>query len=109
MDIFTSEDCRKRREPEIRLLAEHEIKISSLANDFAIIKELTNELKILTGNQSVIIEKMNYHKEKLDEQGERINALEQVPKMRWNAVIQAIISVVIGSVLTLGIQNILVR
>ena len=57
---------------------------------------------------TMVVHLENFQKE-LKNQGERLSSLEQVPKMRWNAVIQAIISVVIGSVLTLGIQNILVR
>lgn len=73
------------------------------------VEDMTREIQKINTNIELMIQKMDTHHDELEGQGERIKALEQVPQMRWNAVVQAIISVVIGSVLTISIQNILVR
>jgi DNA repair ATPase RecN len=109
MDPFTSEDCYRRRENDIKKIEEHTHGIISLEKRMNALENMTSELQKMNVSLQLMVQKMDAHQEELNEQGERINALEQVPKMRWNAVIQAIISVVIGSVLTLGIQNILVK
>ena len=109
MDPFTSEDCYRRREKDIKKIEEHTHGIISLEKRMNALENMTSELQKMNVSLQLMVQKMDAHQEELNEQGERINALEQVPKMRWNAVVQAIISVLIGSGMTLVIQNILVR
>lgn len=109
MGELTREEWLERKNTIDIKIQCHDDEIKRMNTRLTIVEDMTREIQKINTNIELMIQKMDMHHEKLDEQGERINALEQVPKMRWNAVIQAIISVVIGSVLTLGIQNILVR
>jgi hypothetical protein len=108
-DFVTKAHCLQLREKDILKLQENTQRLNDHDRRLDAVENMTGELKEMNKTLTAMLEKMDHHKEKLDEQSERLSALEQVPKMRWNAVVQAIISVVIGSVLTLGIQNILVR
>ena len=109
MGELTREEWLERKNNIDIKIQSHDDELKRINKRLTIVEDMTKEIQKINTNIELMIQKMDMHHEELEEQDERINALEQVPKMRWNAVIQAIISVVIGSVLTLGIQNILVR
>jgi len=109
MGELTREEWLKRKNTIDIKIQCHDDEIKRMNTRLTIVEDMTREIQKINTNIELMIQKMDMHHEELNEQGERINALEQVPKMRWNAVVQAIISVLIGSGMTLVIQNILVR
>lgn len=109
MGELTREEWLERKNAIDIKMQCHDDEIKRLNTRLIIVEDMTREIQKINTNIELMIQKMDMHHEELNEQGERINALEQVPKMRWNAVVQAIISVLIGSGMTLVIQNILVK
>ena len=109
MGELTREEWLERKNTIDIKIQCHDDEIKRMNTRLTIVEDMTREIQKINTNIELMIQKMDMHHEELNEQGERINALEQVPKMRWNAVVQAIISMLIGSGMTLVIQNILVR
>ena len=109
MGELTREEWLERKNTIDIKIQCHDDELRRINKRLDTVEDMTREIQKINTNIELMIQKMDTHHDELEGQGERIKALEQVPKMRWNAVVQAIISVVIGSVLTLGIQNILVR
>lgn len=105
MGELTREEWLERKNTIDIKIQSHDDEIKRMSKRLTIVEDMTKEIQKINTNIELMIQKMDMHHEELEEQDERINALEQVPKMRWNAVIQAIISVAVGSVLTLVIQN----
>lgn len=105
MGELTREEWLERKNTIDLKIQCHDDEIKRMNKRLTIVEDMTKEIQKINTNIELMIQKMDMHHEELEEQDERINALEQVPKMRWNAVIQAIISVAVGSGLTVVIQN----
>ena len=108
-DFVTKAHCLQTRERDILQLRENTQRLDDLTRRVGETEKTHKVIQEMGRNIATMVVHLENFQKELKNQGERLSSLEEVPKMRWNAVIQAIISVVIGSVLTLGIQNILVR
>ena len=78
---------------EVALTSErHEMQIRSLQHQINEIKEVTKEIKTMNETLIVLTEELKHTNDTLQLHDSRLNALELIPKNRWNTLVNSLMT-----------------
>lgn len=99
--------CYQTREKDIVQLNANTQAVIDLNRRVEYLEKTHEAIQEMGKNIATMVVHLENFQTELKNQGERLTALEDIPKLRWNATIQAIITLFVGSVGTIVIQHLL--
>lgn len=106
-DFVTKAHCLQTRENDILQLRENTQRLDDLTRRVGETEKTHEVIQEMGKNIATMVVHLENFQTELKNQGKRLNALEDIPKLRWNATIQAVITLLVGSVGTIVIQHLL--
>lgn len=91
----------------VKALSDHDHRIKSLQHRMDEVESLTEEIRDLTRTMAELTVEMQHTNHSVAEIKNKMDALEQVPKGRYNQIIAAVISALVGGVIAYAITIIL--
>lgn len=108
MEEYVSKvQCYQTREKDIVQLNANTQAVIDLNRRVEYLEKTHEAIQEMGKNIAIMVVHLENFQTELKNQGKRLTALEDIPKLRWNATIQAIITLFVGSVGTIVIQHLL--
>jgi septal ring factor EnvC (AmiA/AmiB activator) len=89
------------------ILAKHEQRLSTLERDIKELQDIRSELKTMSETLVALATEMKHTNEHLEQNEEKINLIENQPKVRMQQIVTAIISALAGVVISATIGTLL--
>lgn len=89
------------------ILAKHEQRLSTLERDIKELQDIRSELKTMSETLVALATEMKHTNEHLERNEEKINLIENQPKVRMQQIVTAIISAFAGVVISATIGTLL--
>jgi hypothetical protein len=108
MEEYVSKaQCYQTREKDIVQLNANTQAVEDLRRRMEVTEKTHEVIQEMGKNIATMVVHLENFQTELKNQGKRLNALEDIPKLRWNATIQAVITLLVGSIGTIVIQHLL--
>lgn len=106
MEEYVSKaQCYQTREKDIVQLNANTQAVMDLNRRVEYLEKTYEAIQEMGKNIATMVVHLENFQTELKNQGERLTALEDIPKLRWNTTIQAVITLIVGSVGTIIIQH----